>query len=211
MRFTSLAPVLAVLALARCAAPVPVDPGGEAIVYVIERGWHTDIGIPVQEISGSLAAMEAGYPGVRYLTFGFGERQFLVDREHGILTTISAVLPSKSAVLMTALAASPQEAFGEANVVTVHVGQAALDAMEANIWREFELQPDGRPVFLASGPYPGSNFYAGRNTYAGYFTCNTWTAETLRAGGLLDSSRGVLFSGQVMGLARRIAARQAGG
>jgi hypothetical protein len=122
---------------------------------------------------------------------------------------LKALLPSRSAVLLTALKAGPAAAFGPHNVVALHVSPAGLAAIEDGIWREFELSGSGDPVRLAEGPYPGSDFYAAVDTYYGLFTCNTWTAETLHAGGLPIPVTGVLFSGQVMGPARWIGARQA--
>lgn len=198
--------------VAACSAPQPTaSPTPEGpFVYVIERDWHTDIGLPVEEIAGPLAMLEKQFPGVRVLTFGFGERQFLVDRETSIGAMLHALLPSRSAVLMTALRTSPQAAFGAPNVVTLAVSRAGLDRIEASIWQELERSPAGEPVLLAEGPYPGSVFYAARDTYDGLFTCNTWAAGTLRAGGLPISSSGILFSGQVMSMARWIAAHPSG-
>jgi uncharacterized protein (TIGR02117 family) len=183
-------------------------PAGDEVVYVIERGWHTDIGLPVTEITGPLKALERGFPGVTVLTFGFGERQFLVNRKTNFRAMLNALLPSQSALLMTALRTSPEAAFGSSNVVALSVPRAELEQIEAGIWQEFE-RSGGEPILLAAGPYPGSVFYAARDTYDGLFTCNTWTAETLRAGGLPMPSTGVLFSGQVMGSVRWIAAQQA--
>ena len=82
------------------------------MVYVIRREWHTDIGLPVEEIAGPLAILEKPFPGVRFLTFGFGERQFLVNHEKSFVAMLGALLPSQSALLMTALAATPEQAFG---------------------------------------------------------------------------------------------------
>lgn len=175
---------------------------------MIERGWHTDIGLPVNEITGPLTTLERDFPGVAVLTFGFGERQFLVNRKTTFGAMLNALLPSRSAVLMTALRATPQAAFGTSNVVVLSVPRAGIVRIEAGIWHEFE-RSDGVPIPLAEGPYPGSVFYAARDIYDGLFTCNTWTAETLRAGGLPIPSAGVLFSGQVMGSVRWIAAQQA--
>ena len=176
---------------------------------MVHRGWHTDVGFPVEEITGPLATLESAFPGVRFLTFGFGERQFLVHRSKNFGAMLNALLPSQSALLMTALRATPEEAFGQPNVVVLHVSHAGLERMEASIWQELELSTAGAPVLLAEGPYPGSVFYAARDTYDGFYTCNTWTAETLRAGGLPMPAAGVLFAGQVMGMAHWIGARQA--
>jgi hypothetical protein len=156
-----------------------------------------------------MTTLETSFPGVRFLTFGFGERQFLVNREKSFGAMLNALLPSRSALLMTALNAPPEAAFGSRNVVMLHVSAAGLRQIEAAIWNEFELSPAGAPMLLADGPYPGSVYYAARETYSGLFTCNTWTAETLRAGGLPVSATGVLFSGQVMGSVRWLNARQA--
>jgi uncharacterized protein (TIGR02117 family) len=200
--------LVSLLILAGCAAPVRDLPAGSAIVYVIERGWHTDIGLPVTELSGPLTLLPASYPGVTYLTFGFGERQFLQTRHPSVFLMLSALFPSNSAVLMTALSAPPEEAFEARDVVTLHISPAALGQLEAALWQAFDKGPDGTPLRLADGPYLGSTFYAGHDTYAGYFTCNTWVAKMLVAAGLIDSTNGVLFSGEVMHLARAIAARQ---
>ena len=193
---------------AGCAAPVPAFSPNDPVVYVIERDWHTDIGLPVDEIAGPLITLTAAFPGVRFLTFGFGERQFLINRSRRAGAMLSALLPSQSALLMTALRAPPAEAFGQSNVVAVRVSPAGLQAIEAKIWREFELSPAGDPVLLAEGPYPGSAYYAASDTYSGIFTCNTWTADVLHASGLPVQATGVLFSGQVMGQAQWIGARQ---
>jgi hypothetical protein len=200
---------LCLLMLAGCAAAVDDPPAGPAVVYVIERGWHTDIGLPVSELSGPLQVMQADYPGATVLTWGFGERQFLQTRHPSVFLMLSALFPSKSAVLMTALKAPPEDAFGARNVVRLHISADALSRLEAALWAALQKGPDGTPLRLAEGPYPGSTFYAGANTYAGYFTCNTWVAMMLHVGGMTDSADGVLFSGEVMHLARAVAARQA--
>jgi uncharacterized protein (TIGR02117 family) len=203
------ASVCLALLIAACSVPGAVPPTGDAVVYVAERGWHTDITLPVEAITGPLAMLERGFPGVRFLTFGFGERAFLVDRRRTAGAMLNALLPSQSALLMTALSATPERAFGQANVVVLHVSRAGLERIEASIWREFETSPAGEPARLAEGPYPGSVFYAARDTYDGFNTCNTWTAGILRAGGLPIPVTGVLFAGQVMGMARWIATLQA--
>jgi uncharacterized protein (TIGR02117 family) len=197
------------LLTAACSTPASIEPPDDPVIYVIGRGWHTDIGLPVDEIAGKLAGLQAAFPGARFLTFGFGERQFLLDRKTDFGAMVNALLPSRSALLMTALRAPPDKAFGSSNVVALHVSGPGLDRIEAGIWHELELSVTGEPVRLADGHYPGSVFYAARDTYDGLFTCNTWTAHILRTGGLPMPATGVLFAGQVMGMARWIGAHHA--
>jgi uncharacterized protein (TIGR02117 family) len=203
-----LSPACVVLTLAACVGPPVIPARDDAVVYVVQRDWHTDIALPVEEIAGPLATLEAAFPGVRFLTFGFGERQFLVNRQRNWGAMLNALLPSQSALLMTALSATPEQAFGARNVVVLRVSRAGLERIEETIWREFEPSPAGKPVLLADGPYPGSVFYAARTTYDALYTCNTWTADILRAGGLPVPATGVLFAGQVMGMVRWIGTRQ---
>ena len=58
-------------------------PTGDATIYVVSRGWHTDIGLPVDEITGPLASLERDFPGVRFMVFGFGERDYYMARSEG--------------------------------------------------------------------------------------------------------------------------------
>jgi uncharacterized protein (TIGR02117 family) len=191
-----------------CSSPDPVPVPANAVIYVVQRDWHTDIGLPVDEIAGPLARLEKSFPGVRFLTFGFGERQFLVNRRTDSAAMLSALLPSRSALLMTALRATPEQAFGSDSVVRLRISRAGLEAIEATIWQEFELSPGGEPKVMDDGPYPGSRFYAARDTYDALYTCNTWSADVLRAGGMRMPGA-VLFAGQIMGMVRWIGVQQA--
>lgn len=188
------------LLLAACAAPSPR--GGNRTVFVIERGWHTDIGLPVAQLTGPLASLAQATPGAQYLTFGFGERQYLINRNPGLALTMSALLPSRSALLATALLAPPEQAFGRNNVVALNVPQDVQARIEQYVQASFAQDEAWPPSPLAEGPYPGSTFYPGQPTYSGIFTCNTWSADALAAGGLITTGSGILFSGQVMALAR---------
>lgn len=200
------------LLLAACTAPSPPPSSAgplTATIYVIDRGWHTDIGLPANEISRPLAALESGFPGVRYLTLGFGERAYLTSRQVTVGQTLRALLPSQSAMLVTALKAPPAAAFGAGNVVVLHVTADGLANLQATIWDDLEHSAAGEPAMLGRGPYVGSEFYASRGTYDMFHTCNTWTAQMLDAAGLPVSASGVIFAGQVMRAARGVATAQA--
>jgi hypothetical protein len=190
--------------------PPEVPMAADAVIYVVGRGWHTDVGLPIDEVNGPLAGLESGFPGVRFMVFGFGERNYLMTHGNGSGEMLTALFPSRSAILMTALRAPPTEAFADEQVVTLRLTQAGVDRMAELIWQEMEKTPDGSTVRLADGPYAGSLFYASSDMYDAFHTCNTWTALLLRDGGLPVDPRGVLFVGQVMQQVSAIAAIQAG-
>jgi uncharacterized protein (TIGR02117 family) len=188
---------------------VPV-PDGEATIYVVGRGWHTDIGLPVDEVTGQLASLGHDFPGIRFMVFGFGEREFYMARSEGSGEMLAALFPSKSAILMTALRAPPMEAFADHQVVTLRLPPASVERIATTLWQDLEKTPDGSAVRLADGPYVGSAFYAATETYDAFHTCNTWTALVLRDAGIPVDTH-VLFAGQVMRQVARLAAAQAGG
>jgi uncharacterized protein (TIGR02117 family) len=198
------------LALLSGCASVPHDaaiPDGDGRIFVVERGWHTDIGLPVDEVSGPLASLESGFPGIRFMVFGFGERTYYMAHDESSLTTLGALFPSRSAVLLTALRAPPDVAFADYHVAALRLPRSGVDRIADAIWQSLE-QRDGAAVRLADGPYVGSVFYAGSETYDAFRTCNTWTASLLRDAGFPVNTK-VLFADQVMRQAEQIAARQA--
>jgi len=212
---TRLALFIGVMAgsLAGCAAatlmPGRAVPSGDAAIYVVGRGWHTDIALPVVEVSGPLASLEDDYPGVRYMVFGFGERAYYMSHDEGSGEMLTALFPSKSAILLTALSAPPAEAFADQQVVTLRLSQSGADRIAALIWQSLQKTADGSALRLADGPYAGSTFYASAETYDAFNTCNTWTAQVLRDSGFPLDPRGVLFARQVMQAVAQIAAMQA--
>jgi uncharacterized protein (TIGR02117 family) len=182
-------------------AATPVPEGANRI-YVIDRGWHTEIGLPVAELHGKLARVAADFPGATSLTVGFGDRVYLLDRDTDFFDMLRALFPGKAALLVTALSAPPEVAFGADNVVMLAIAKPQLDALEGLLASYFATDPAGQPLRLADGPYKGSTFFASDATYDALHTCNTWTAEILRAGGYEVSTTLVIFAHQVMAQAR---------
>jgi len=201
------------LALAGCAAPVPPAPPAELTagpktetIYLVERGWHTDIGLPATQSGDALAELRTTFPGVHTLVIGFGQRAYLLHREHDLADMLAALAPGAGALLVTALRDTPQTAFPADDVVVLKVSTRGLARLTDFIAGSFERPPDGTLHAIADGPYPGSLFYASTSTYSAGFTCNTWTAEALQTAGLPVHVAGVVFADEVADQARRIAA-----
>lgn len=206
----------ALLGPAGCAnRPVPppaaVAPAA-AEIQVVGRGWHTDISLPVAALGPALGGLAGAFPGARHLVFGFGDRGYLLDRNPSPFRALWALLPGPGVILLTALAAPPDVAFGAANVVSLPLSRHELDRLQRFIADSlaWDAAGDGKRASppIAEGPYPGSVFHASSVTYAATYTCNTWTAEALAVAGLPVSVTGVLFAGQLMGRVRRAAARR---
>ncbi|CAG4895235.1 hypothetical protein R69919_01981 [Paraburkholderia gardini] len=194
-----------VAALAACST-VPLMPAAGPVtttIVVARRAWHTDVCVRSEDAGPWVSALAQGFEGARFLCFGFGERQYVVTREHGVLAALSALLPSQAAVLMTVLRAPPGAAFGSPSVIVLGVSDAGLAGLRTFLQHSVQTDAAGGPVRLGDGPYPGSVFFAARGTYDALYTCNTWTSDALRSAGL--PVRGaILFARDVMDDARQL-------
>jgi hypothetical protein len=206
----SVGAALAAAWLTGCTATLLTGPipDGAATVYVVSRGWHTEIGLPVSAVAGPLASVEPDFPGTRFMVFGFGEREYYMAHNEGSGEMLAALFPSPSAILLTSLRSPPPEAFAGLKVATLRLPESGVQLIAMRIWHDLAKTANGLPVRLADGPSAGSVFYASNETYDAFHTCNTWTALRLRDGGLPMNTH-VLFAGEVMQQAMRIAARQA--
>jgi len=181
--------------------------GDTAVIYVVRRGWHVDIGLPVAQLGPDLTPLARQWPGATYVLFGFGDRRYLMSRDTGSCSGLAALWPGPGLVLVTAIRGELADAFGESEVMVlpVEVGQEA----RAEAYIRTSLRAPGQEPFsepVAVGPYDGSYYYAASAIYSGTHTCNTWAAEVLGAAGLPIASAGVVLASQVWRRARRCAA-----
>lgn len=183
-------------------APVPAGLA-PATVYVARRRWHIDVGFAADDLHGSLAAVARPFPGARYVFFGFGDRHYLMSKDHEAPNLLAALWPGPGLILVTVLDGSPAEAFGAQHVVKLTLTPAQSSAIQGFIRRSISSPTSGSanwgedPEPVAQGPYAGSVYFAAVPRYSGLHTCITWAAETLRAGGLPVRSRLTLIASQL--------------
>jgi uncharacterized protein (TIGR02117 family) len=197
------------LMVAACAPDAPLTPATTGpkskTIYLVARGWHTDVGIPASSISGQLARLRAIFPNVGTLLIGFGERAYLLDRQHGSGDMLRALIPGPGELLVTALKDTPESSFEPNDVIMLRVSQESLDRLVSFLNASFEAGSGDTPRPEAEGPYPGSLFFRSGLTYSGTYTCNTWTAQALRTAGLPLRVNGVLLTGDVVRQVRPLA------
>ena len=175
------------------------ESGGSAIIYVVRRGWHIDVGFAASDLRPPLRSLDASFPGVKYLIFGFGDRHYLLAKDRGITVPLATMWPGPGLILATGLVALPQDAFGGGHVITLTVTARQAEDAQAFIWQTLES-----PTPYATGPYGGSLYYGARARYSAFHTCNTWAAESLAAAGLPIRRSGVIFAGQLWRQVRRL-------
>jgi Protein of unknown function (DUF2459) len=201
--------VLVLLAACSAAPPRPVQRPGvqatdnSAVIYVIRRKWHVDIGFAAAALRPPLATLRTDFPTTRYLLFGFGDRHYLLDKDRGFGGMVAALWPGPGLMLVTGVATTLPEAFGDGNVIEIPVTAAQAADAQAFVWNSLAAN-DGATVPLLAGPYDGSLYYASSQGYSAIHTCNTWAAQTLRAAHLPVHSEGVEFAGQLWKQLRRL-------
>ncbi|WP_019450626.1 DUF2459 domain-containing protein [Cupriavidus sp. BIS7] len=186
-RFVAHAAIaLLVTLLSGCAtstqATASDDPA--TIIDVVERDWHTDVCIRTEDADARLMRLVVGYNGSHFLCFGFGDRHYLLSRERGPMTLLSALLPGAGAILLTVLRDTPAAAFGADNVVRLGVSEQGIAQLRDFLANAVQTDGSGAPVGLGDGPYPGGLYFGATAQYDGFYTCNTWTADALRTAGI---------------------------
>lgn len=180
-------------------------PPAAARIAVVERDWHTDICLPTHDADAALMRLATGYAGATFLCFGFGDRHYLISRERGPLTLLSALLPGDGAILLTILRDTPAAAFGQDNVVELDIDAHGIEKLRAFLTGSVQTNDAGDPLGLGDGPYPGGLYFGATARYNGFYTCNTWTADALREAGI-PMHGPVLFAEGVMRQVRDLAA-----
>jgi Protein of unknown function (DUF2459) len=180
-----------------------VTKDGTATAIVVRRGWHIDIGFAVTDLELPLCSIAANLPAATFIFFGFGDMHYLMSKHHGSSTLSAALWPGAGIMLVTGLAATPQQGFGPSHVVELNVTALESRQLQSFIWNSFAIS-EGRAAPYHPGPYEDSFYYLALPHYSALHTCNTWAARALHAAGLPIRSSAVWFAGQLWGQVRRL-------
>jgi len=197
-------------ALAACVWS-PVEPYvGQAqrvqTLYVVASGWHTEIGLSADDLSGPIEVLRHGSPSARYFVFGWGERGYYMQPNVGLGDLLAASMPASSVMLVIPMRTRLAEFFASGSrVFEIPVAQEGIDRLTQFLWGYLEKDPHQLPRLIGNGPYPESGFYASLGTYSLANTCNTWTAQALQVAGLPVSVAGVVFAHEVVSQIRPLA------
>jgi len=178
-----------------------------ATIFVVRRGWHTDVGFEVAEMAPPLKSLAAQFPGATSLLFGFGDRRYLQSKQRGAPVMLAALLPGPGLMLVTGLESTPARAFGADHIMTFELDEANNLAAQHAVWSSLHKAQQESLEHGDSGmtgPYPGSLYFAAAPRYSAAHTCNTWTAEMLAAGGIHIRYQHVLFAGQLWRRLKRL-------
>ncbi len=186
---------LAIL-LAGCASaprPLPCDPGaGTGLgVWLLDRGWHTELALPPGSLEPALLGL-AGRPGAGFVAFGFGKRDFVLAEGPDLAAWLTGPIPGPAVVEVTTRPWLPDGA------IWLPLSQQGLAALQGFL--AASVTPDLAPVRV----HGRQSFFAATRGYSLNFTCNTWVAEALAVAGLPVRADGVRLTRGVLGQVARL-------
>lgn len=168
----------------------PTRTGCDYPVYISGDGMHTNFWIPVRspvfDWNQHLGAVgKQPLTTHRYLQFGWGDRRFYMETpswaEVRPTEALRALLApfNASALLVKShptLPASPPE-----TLRCINLSPEDYLGLMAFLQASFQRDSQGRLQRLGSGQDGDSSFYAATGHYSILRTCNSWTADGLRA------------------------------
>jgi len=199
--------VAAGMGLTACLGPVrdlyPPRPGDATVtVHVVRHGWHSGLVIPRDRLPPE--AWPETAPNAQFLELGWGDRAFYQSPDAGLALALEASFASGGSVLhVTGLDRPPRERFPRAEITTIDLSARGAEALARFVSRAYARDASGAAIDLGPGLHPGSRFYAATGRYSLVYTCNSWIAEALRAGGCPITPAWALTGGNLVFQARR--------
>lgn len=191
------------LSPAGCAANPPADaapprPAAERTVLVLQHGWHTGVVFKAADLPPQ-SPLRREFPQAEHIEVGWGDRAYYPAEDPGLWLGLRALLwPTPGALHIAAFSGSPQALFPQAPMVALGVSRAGLARMHERVGGSFERGERGDVRPLGPGLYAHSRFYASREAFHAFKTCNVWTAQVLREGGIPVSPGAAILAGGLM-------------
>jgi hypothetical protein len=178
------------------------------VVYVIVENWHTELGLPVEELSDNLAFYRQVFSGARFILFGYGKKTFFTAPPDTLSEYVLGPVPGPAAIQAVGLSVSPLEAYPPENTFKLILPPGGAKALSTFIWNDLTKDATGSAKVLGPSTNPDGLFYAAQSEYNLLHTCNTWAADTLKNAGLPLESDGIVFSSQVRNRITAVAQNQ---
>jgi len=205
-RLTAVAILMLLGGCASSAPPPACAPAPGTHLFLLDRGWHTELGIPMEALTGPARWFRQVFPDARTLMVGYGKKTFITAPADTISEYVLGPLPGPAVLQVAALRVSPDQAYPHDQMIELPLTPEGAAALSAALWNEFVQGADGHPHLVSVGPGGSSLFYDARHPYNFGHTCNAWTAEMLHAAGEPVTPGGVVLASQVMDRGQRAAA-----
>ncbi len=201
-RFVAAVSITALLLPGGCAMPSSQRPvlSGEPsfTVQVVRHDWHTGLVLRVADLPGG-SPLARDFPNATHIEIGWGDREYYMAREPTVWLALRASLwPTPGVLHVAGLPNPPAISFPGSEIVEATLTRTEFERLHSRLNSSFERSEAGGIVNLGPGLYGESRFYASRESFHLFKTCNVWTAEILREAGLPLTPAGSLTAGSLM-------------
>jgi len=186
-----------------CAAPVthgdPSSIDTAHSIYVVRQPWHTGIVVHAADVPANAWLARRDFPDAAYFEVGWGDRAYYQAPDPGLWLGLQALFWPTPGVLHIAAFSGPVErTFGSAEILELRVSARGLSRLVEVVRDSHELDSTGRPIALGPGLYGASRFFASREKFHLFKTCNVWTASVLQEAGIPVSPALALTANNLM-------------
>ena len=169
-------------------------------VHVVRHGWHSGIVVRAADVPEHAWPARRDFVGAEHLEVGFGDRAYYQATDPSVWLGLRALLwPTAGVLQIVAFSGPVENHFASAEIVVLQITPQGFARLLASVSASHELDAAGRPIPIDPGPYGTSRFYASRETFHLFSTCNVWIAAMLREAGVplspaLSQTAGALFA-----------------
>ena len=166
-------------------------------IYLMNRGIHTGLIVPVNDLSkSSIAALEY-FKKAEYVDFGWGDEEVYQTRHETWCMDLRAVIiPSSSVMRLEFFPGDPESlSTWSGYTVAFRLTETGFRKLCVYIDSGFARNSSSRLIKTSSGSGGDVIFFRSVHTYCGLNTCNTWAADALHSSGLEVSSFLVVTEG----------------
>lgn len=164
-------------------------------IQVVNHGLHSGLVVRAADVPGCDWPARCAFADAEYLEVGWGDRAYYQEADPSIWVGLRALLwPTPSALHMAAFNGPAAQRFRSLEVIELEVTARGVGRLVAAISASHERDREGRPIDLGPGQYGPSRFYAAREPFHFFRTCNVWTATMLREAGVAVEPALVLTS-----------------
>lgn len=172
--------VIAVLLSLVPTHPPSLDCEKNREIFITTNGVHLDVILPVDFLNDELARQLKLSPEIRYVAFGWGDKQFYLETPQWSDLTVPVAL---KAVFLKSESAMHVTRYTNSNRswIPFKICQVQLKELNRYIIGSFEKNSKGNFIQLHVGGYGNNDaFYEATGSFSLFITCNVWVNKALK-------------------------------
>lgn len=167
-------------------------------LFIVHNSWHAAIVLGKKDIAPTELPEADDFPGVEFIEFSWGDKDYFPDPHSGVFAAIKAALWSTGSVIhLVGLSGSIEQFYRDAEIIELRLSLGAFNRLLETLAQTFARAHANGRAPASPGLFPNSRFYPATPKFSLLRTCNTWVAEILESAGIPVSPRSVITAGNL--------------